>query len=50
MTYEVKLYTDGWWITYFNPLLNKRIKSHGPYKMKSFAQLDIEKLNNKKLW
>jgi len=47
MIYEAIKYPDGWWITYLSTTQNKRIKSHGPYKQKSFAELDIEVLNNK---
>jgi len=44
--YEIKNYPDGWWITFFDPFQRRRIQSHGPYKKKSFAEIDIEKLNN----
>lgn len=47
MIYEAKKYPDGWYITYFSTTQNKRIKPHGPYKQKSFAELDIETLSKK---
>lgn len=45
--YEIKNYPDGWWITFFSSGQGKRIQLHGPYVKKAFAELDLEKLNNK---
>lgn len=45
--YKSIQYPDGWLITFFDPFQRRRIQSHGPYKKKSFAEIDIEKLSNK---
>jgi hypothetical protein len=45
--YEIKNYLDGWWITFFSSGQGKRIQLRGPYVKKTYAELDLEKLNNK---
>ena len=44
--YKVKQYPDGWWITFFSTGQGKRIQLRGPYAKKSYAELDLETLNN----
>ena len=44
---DIKEYPDGWYITFFSTTQGKRIQLHGPYVKKAFAELDLEKLNNR---
>lgn len=45
---DIQKYSDGWWITWFNQVRNKRIQMSGPYKIKDEAIRDMEVLNNRK--
>jgi len=44
---DIREYPDGFWITFYSTNQGKRIQIRGPYVKKSFAVLDLEKLNQR---